>query len=61
MIETLLFQTSLELAAIAAICAICGAVLPFPEIRALEPTILVAGTLACGFAFSSQRPKRDRR
>lgn len=56
--EALVFYTSLELVVIAGICAIFGAILPNESIRALEPTVLVAGTLACGFAVSQQRQKR---
>ena len=39
-------------------CAGFGAVLPYDTLRALEPTVLVAGTLACGFAVSQQRQKK---
>jgi len=56
--EALVFYTSIELVVIAGICAVFGAVLPSPSIRELEPTVLVAGTLACGFAVSQQRQKR---
>ncbi len=56
--EALIFYTSIELVVIAGICAVCTAVLPSPSIRMLEPTVLVAGTLACGFAVSQQRQKR---
>jgi signal transduction histidine kinase len=56
--EALVFYTSIELVAIAGVCAIFGAVLPSETLRLLEPTVLVAGTLACGFAVSQQRQKR---
>jgi signal transduction histidine kinase len=56
--EALVFYSSIELVAIAAVCAIFCGVLPFDTARALEPTVLVAGTLACGFAISQQRQKR---
>ncbi len=56
--EALVFYTSLELVVIAGICAIFGAILPNESIHRLEPTVLVAGTLACGFAVSQQRQKR---
>jgi signal transduction histidine kinase len=56
--EALVFYTSIELVAITGVCAIFCAVLPFETLRRLEPTVLVAGTLACGFAFSQQRQKR---
>jgi signal transduction histidine kinase len=42
---------------IASVCAIFGAILPNRAIRALEPTVLVAGTLACGFAITQKRQK----
>ena len=53
--EALVFYTSLELVVIASVCAIFGAVLPYGPIRALQPTVLVAGTLACGFAIAQKR------
>jgi signal transduction histidine kinase len=56
--EALVFYTSIELVVIAGVCAVVGAALPSQSIRALEPTVLVAGTLACGFAVSQQRQKR---
>jgi len=56
--EALAFYTAIELVVIAGICAVCAAVLPSASIRMLEPTVLVAGTLACGFAVSQQRQKR---
>jgi signal transduction histidine kinase len=56
--EALVFYTSLEMVVIAGICAIFGAILPNESIHLLEPTVLVAGTLACGFAVSQQRQRR---
>jgi signal transduction histidine kinase len=56
--EALVFYTSLEMAAIAGICAICCGLLPFEPLRMLLPTVLVTGTLASGFAVSQQRQKR---
>jgi len=56
--EALVFYTSLEMVVIAGVCAVFGAVLPNENIRQLEPTVLVAGTLACGFAVSQQRQRR---
>lgn len=56
--EALVFYTSIELVVIAGICAVFGAILPNESIHKLEPTVLVAGTLACGFAISQQRQKR---
>jgi signal transduction histidine kinase len=55
--EALIFYTSLEVVVIAGICAIFGAILPNESIHALEPTVLVAGTLACGFAVTQQRQR----
>lgn len=56
--EALVFYTSLELVVIAGICAVVSAILPNDSIHELEPTVLVAGTLSCGFAISQQRQKR---
>jgi signal transduction histidine kinase len=56
--EALVFYTSLEMVVVAGICAIFGAIRPNDSLRELEPTVLVAGTLACGFAFSQQRQRR---
>ncbi len=56
--EALVFYTSLEMVVIAGICAVFGGILPSESLRRLEPTVLVAGTLACGFAVSQQRQKR---
>jgi signal transduction histidine kinase len=56
--EALVFYTSLELVAMAGVCVIFCGILPFESLRALLPTVLVAGTLACGFAISRQRQKR---
>lgn len=53
--EALVFYTSLQLVAIAGVCAIFCALLPFEALGALLPTVVVAGTLACGFAVSRQR------
>jgi len=58
LVETLIFYTSLEMVVIAGICAIFGAILPNQSVHSLEPTVLVAGLLACGFAVSRQRQKR---
>jgi signal transduction histidine kinase len=57
MTEALVFYTSVELVVIAGMCAIFGAVLPYDTLRALEPTVIVAGALSCGFAVSRQRQK----
>jgi signal transduction histidine kinase len=54
----LTFYSSIEVLGVAGVCAIFGALLPTPGLRAIEPTVLVAGTLACGFAFSKQRVER---
>jgi signal transduction histidine kinase len=56
--EALVFYTSIQLVAVAGVCAIFCAFLPFDTLRALLPTVLVAGTLACGFAVSQQRQLR---
>jgi signal transduction histidine kinase len=56
--EALLFYTAIELVVIAGVCSIFCVALPYPPIHALAPTVLVAGTLACGFAVNQQREKR---
>jgi signal transduction histidine kinase len=56
--EALVFFTSLELVVLAGICGILGAVSPYGSLHTLEPTVLVAGVLACGCAESRQRQKR---
>lgn len=56
--EALVFFTSLELVTIAGVCAVFCALLPFDSLHILLPTVLVAGTLASGFAVSQQRQKR---
>jgi signal transduction histidine kinase len=48
----------MELVVIAGVCAIFCVALPYQPIRELAPTVLVAGTLACGFAVIQQREKR---
>ncbi len=57
--EALLFYSPLELLVISGVCALFCAVLPGEHIRALEPTILVAGTLSCGLSVGQQRLKRE--
>jgi signal transduction histidine kinase len=57
-VEAILFYTSVELIVIVGVCAAFCALLPYPPIRALLPTVTVAGTLACGFAVSQQRQKQ---
>jgi len=56
--EALVFYGQVEVVVVAAVCSIFCAVLPYPEIRSLERTILVAGALAAGFAVHKQRQKR---
>src|SRR5205814_3007827 len=56
--EALVFYTSLELVVIAGVCGVFGAIAPYGALRALEPTVLVAGALACGCAENRQRQKR---
>jgi signal transduction histidine kinase len=56
--EALVFYTSVELVVVTGVCAAFCALLPYGPIRQLQPTVLVAGTLSCGFALSQQRQKR---
>ena len=54
----LVAYTAIELVAIAGACAIFCGLLPFESARGLFPTVLVAGTLACGFSVTQQRQRR---
>jgi signal transduction histidine kinase len=53
--EGLAFYSPVETAVITGISAIFCGVLPNPSTRLLEPTVVVAGALACGFAVSKER------
>lgn len=53
--EALVFAGPVEVAVIAVGSSIFCAVLPNPEVRALDPMVVVAGALACGFAVYRQR------
>jgi signal transduction histidine kinase len=53
--EALVLYTSTELIAVAGVCVVFGAVLPYGVLRMLEPTVVVAGTLACCFAIFQGR------
>jgi len=55
MTEALEFHGPVETGIIAGICAIFCAVLPYPQIRLLETTVVVAGLLACGLALNRRR------
>ena len=55
--EALVFYSQVEVVLVAGVCAIFCAVLPYPEIRLLERTVVVAGALASGFAVNKQRQK----
>ncbi len=57
--EALLFYTPLEVLVITGVCALFFAVVPGLHIRDLEPTVVVAGTLACGFSVGQQRLRRE--
>jgi signal transduction histidine kinase len=45
----------MELMVISATCALFCGILPNPQIRQLQPTVLVSGVLACGFAITRRR------
>jgi signal transduction histidine kinase len=53
--EGLAFHSPVEIAVIAGISVIFCGVLPNSATWALEPTVVVAGALACGFAVSKER------
>jgi signal transduction histidine kinase len=56
--EGLVYYGALELFMVCGVCAVFCIVLPSGPLRALLPTVLVAGALACGFAVSRQKQKR---
>jgi signal transduction histidine kinase len=53
--EALAFYGPVEVVVVAGVCAIFCAVLPYPSIRHLEPTVVMAGALACGLAVNKRR------
>ena len=53
--EALVFYTQVEVLVVAAVSAVFCAVLPAPEIRFLELTVVVAGAVAVAFAINKQR------
>lgn len=55
--EALVFYGQVEVVLVAGVCAVFCAVLPYPEVRTLDRTVIVAGALACGFAVHKQRQK----
>lgn len=55
--EGLVFYGQVEVMLVTAVSALFCAVLPNPEIRVLERTVIVAGALACGFSVNKQRQK----
>lgn len=55
--EALMFAGPVEVAVISAGSAIFCAVLPNPEVRALESMVVVSGALACGFAVFTRRQR----
>jgi signal transduction histidine kinase len=52
--EALAFYSTLEVAVIVAVCALFCVVLPYGAL-VLERTVLVAGLVACGFAFTKRQ------
>jgi len=55
MMEALVFYTTAHLAVAAGVCAVFCALLPNGLFRLLEPTVVVAGAVACAFAVTNQR------
>ena len=55
MMEALIFYTPVQLAVVAGVCTIFCALLPNSAVRLLEPTVVVAGVVACAFGFTRQR------
>ena len=57
--EALVFYGQVEVMVVAAVCAIFCAVLPAPEVRILERTVVVAGVMASAFAIGMKRQKQQ--
>jgi signal transduction histidine kinase len=57
--EALVFYSQVEVMVVAAACAIFCAVLPAPEVRILERTVVVAGVMASAFAIGMRRQKQQ--
>ena len=57
--EALVFYSQVEVMVVAAVCAIFCAVLPAPEVRILERTVVVAGVMASAFAIGMKRQKQQ--
>jgi signal transduction histidine kinase len=55
--EALVFSGPVEVAVISTVSSIFCAVLPAPEVRALESMVIVAGALACGCAVYQRRQR----
>jgi signal transduction histidine kinase len=53
--EGLAFYSPLEIGVVTGVSVIFCGVSPNPSTRVIEPTVLVAGALACGFAVSRKR------
>ena len=57
--EGLVFYTGIQLCVVAGACALFCALLPNGSLRFLEPTIVMAGSMACAFGFTRQRQNAD--
>jgi len=55
LMEALVFHSPVETSVIAGVCAAFCFLLPNASNRILQPTVLVAGTLACGFSAGKSR------
>jgi signal transduction histidine kinase len=53
--EALALYSAMELIVISTVCVFFCGVLPNPQIRQLQPTVLVTGVLSCGFAVARRR------
>jgi signal transduction histidine kinase len=56
--EALTLYSPMEVMVISCICVLFCGVLPNPQVRQLEPTVLVSGVLSCGFALARQEQER---
>ncbi len=59
LVEAVALYSAMEVMMIACSAAIFCAVLPLPQLRELERTVLVSGVLACGWAVNRRRQAVD--
>jgi len=57
MMEALVFFTAVQLGIVAGVSAVFCILLPYPSVKVLAPTVVVAGAIAAAFAIVCQRQK----